>query len=68
MVFQIGHKALYGVLNGRNQIISENSCEMYANKRAIQYSMLNPKLNHHKALCGVLTTAILYSKVNKSNS
>ena len=45
---------LYGVLNGRNQIISENSCEIYANKRAIQFSMLNPKLKHHKALCGVL--------------
>ena len=42
VVFKIGHKALYGVLNERNQIISENSCEIYANKRAIQFSMLNP--------------------------
>ena len=52
--FKTVHKALYGVLNGRNQIISENSCEIYADKRAIQFSMLNPKLKHHKALCGVL--------------
>ena len=54
VVFKIGHKALYGVLNRRNQIISENSCEIYANKRVIQFSMVNPKLKHHKALCGVL--------------
>ena len=64
VVFKIGHKALCGVLNrpqsalwcfnSRNQIISENSCEIYANKRAIQFSMLNPKLKHHKALFGVL--------------
>ena len=26
----------------------------YANKRAIQFSMLNPKLKHHIVLCGVL--------------
>ena len=50
----MGYKALYGVLNRRNQIISENSCEIYANKRTIQFLMLNPKLKHHKALCGVL--------------
>ena len=34
--------------------MGENSCEIYANKRAIQFSMLNPKLKYHKALCGVL--------------
>ena len=47
----------------------------FRNTRAIQFSMLNPKLKHHKALCGVLNRpksalwcfdyGCLYSKVNK---
>ena len=42
MVFLMGETKLF-----------QKIAEIYANKQAIQFSMLNPKLKHHKALCGV---------------
>ena len=54
VVFRIGQKALCGVKNRKNQISSENSCEISAGQRAIQFSKLNPKIKRRKALCGPL--------------